>query len=79
MDTDSTKETPRAVAGSLFDHWIDGVEEGVRSRVRDFIEAMLEEELSQVLARPRYGRRQAGEAGDGCSCRGCAMAIASAA
>jgi putative transposase len=28
--------------------------------VRDFIETMLEEELSQTLARPRYGRRDAG-------------------
>ena len=37
----------------------------MRSRVRDFIETMLEEELSQALARPRYGRRRVGEAGDG--------------
>jgi Transposase IS66 family len=28
----------------------------VRSRVRDFIETMMEEELEAVLSRPRYGR-----------------------
>jgi hypothetical protein len=28
----------------------------VRSRVRDFIETMVEEELEAVLSRPRYGR-----------------------
>jgi len=27
----------------------------VRSRVRDFIETMMEEELDAVLSRPRYG------------------------
>lgn len=31
----------------------------VLSRVRDFIETTLEEELSQTLARPPYGRRDA--------------------
>jgi putative transposase len=65
MNQDSPNEPARADEGSLFDNWIDAIEDGVRSRVRDFIETMLEEELSQVLARPRYGRRQAGEAGDG--------------
>jgi putative transposase len=64
MNEDSTKEMSRAGEGSLFDNWIDAIEDGVRSRVRDFIETLLEEELSQVLARPRYGRRQAGDAGD---------------
>ncbi len=37
----------------------------MRSRVRNFIETMLEEELSQALARPRCGRRQADDASDG--------------
>src|ERR1700757_1754211 len=40
----------------LFDDWFDPIESGVRSRVRDFIETMMEEELDAVLARPRYGR-----------------------
>jgi len=67
MDKDSTKGTDRADEGSLLDNWIDAIECGVRSRVREFIEALLEEELSQALARPRYGRRQAGEAAEGLS------------
>ena len=62
MNEGSTKDPARAGEGWLFDNWIDAIEDGVRSRVRDFIETMLEEELSQALARPRYGRRQAGEA-----------------
>ena len=40
----------------LLDDWFDAIEDGVRVRVRGFIEAMLEEELSGVLSRPRYGR-----------------------
>jgi transposase-like protein len=40
----------------LFDDWFDPIEFGVRSRVRDFIETMMEEELDSVLSRPRYGR-----------------------
>src|SRR5947209_18329399 len=63
MNKNSTKDPVRADEGGLFDSWIDAIEDGLRSRVRDFIETMLEEELSQVLARPRYGRRQAGGAG----------------
>src|SRR5947208_7120507 len=63
MDEDITKDPVRAGEGSLFDNWIDAIEDGVRSRVRDFIETMLEEELSQVLGRPRYVRRQPGETG----------------
>jgi putative transposase len=70
MNENSTKDPTRADEGALFDNWIDIVEDGVRSRVRGFIETMLEEELSQVLARPRYGRRQAGETGDGATASG---------
>ncbi len=40
----------------LFDNWFDPIESGVRGRVRDFIETMMEEELDAVLSRPRYGR-----------------------
>src|ERR1700680_4839998 len=43
-------------APQLFDSWFDPIEFGVRSRVRDFIETMMEEELEAVLSRPRYGR-----------------------
>ena len=65
MDKDITKGTDRAAEGSVFDCWTDAIEDGVRGRVRNFIEALLEEELSQALARPRYGRRQAGEGAGG--------------
>jgi putative transposase len=44
------------MAAQLFDNWFDPIEFGVRSRVRDFIETMMEEELEAVLSRPRYGR-----------------------
>jgi putative transposase len=43
----------------LFDNWFDPIEDGVRARVRGFIETMLEEELDVALSRPRYGRWKA--------------------
>ena len=43
-------------APQLFNDWFDPVESAVRSRVRDFIETMMEEELDAMLCRPRYGR-----------------------
>ena len=43
--------------GLLFDSWFDPIEDGLRAKVRGFIEAMIEEELTTALARPRYGRR----------------------
>ena len=55
------KEAGVAADRLLFDDWFDAIEDGVRSRVRGFIEAMLEEELSGALSRPRYGRRKPGE------------------
>src|SRR3979411_1632490 len=41
----------------LFDNWFDPIETELRTKVRGFIEAMIEGELETVLARPRYGRR----------------------
>jgi len=42
-----------------FRQLFDPIEDGVRERVRGFIETMLEEELDCALSRPRYdgGRR----------------------
>ena len=55
--TQSDSATAAAeTAPQLFDNWFDPIEFGVRSRVRDFIETMMEEELEAVLSRPRYGR-----------------------
>ncbi len=61
MTRDTTKETAVAAEVLLFDNWFDAIEDGVRARVRGFIETMLEEELSDALSRPRYGRRKPGE------------------
>jgi putative transposase len=41
----------------LFDSWFDPIESGVRNRVREFIETMMEDELEAALSRPRYARR----------------------
>src|SRR5271157_2380851 len=61
MTKDTTKEAAAAAEGLLFDDWFDAIEDGVRARVRGFIETMLEEELCEALSRPRYGRRKSGE------------------
>src|SRR5712691_11734088 len=50
----SQPQTETAV--HLFDNWFDPIEAGVRARVRDFIQAMIEGELDTALSRPRYGR-----------------------
>jgi putative transposase len=44
--------------GLLFDSWFDPIEDGLRAKVRGFIETMMEEELTTALSRPRYGRRR---------------------
>lgn len=61
MTKDTTKGAAVAAEVLLFDDWFDVIEDGVRARVRGFIETMLEEELSRALSRPRYGRRKPGE------------------
>ena len=57
----STKAAAVAAGIMLFDNWLDPIEDGVRERVRGFIEMMLEEDLDQALSRPRYGRRKASD------------------
>jgi transposase-like protein len=42
----------------LFDNWFDPIEAGLRDRVRELIQDMIEGELDQVLLRPRYARRR---------------------
>ena len=57
MKEATTKRSAEQPDGKLlFDDWIDPIETGVRSRVRDFIEAMIEEELADLLGRSRYAR-----------------------
>src|ERR1700757_2694231 len=41
----------------LLDNWFDAIEVGLRERVREFIQAMIESELETALARPRHGPR----------------------
>src|SRR3954470_15552218 len=55
MEKDST--SPRG-SEALFagEAWFDPIEAGVRDRIRGFIEAMLEEELTAALGRGRYER-----------------------
>ena len=48
MTKDTMKESAAAAEVLLFDDWFDAIEDGVRARVRGFIETMLEEELSGV-------------------------------
>src|SRR5215216_4419512 len=60
-----TSNTTTACTGEaedlLFDSWFDPIEDGLRAKVRGFIETMIEEELTSALSRPRYGRRREGE------------------
>jgi putative transposase len=44
-------------AEHVFDNWFDPIEAGLRDRVRELIQAMIEGELDGVLSRPRYARR----------------------
>ena len=52
------KNSPGTPEASLFDGtaWFDPIEIGVRERVRGFIDALLEEELTEALGRGRYHR-----------------------
>jgi putative transposase len=65
MRTDTTKTAADVADEKLFDNWFDPVETELRTKVRGFIEAMIEEELEMALARPRYGRRSGLPAEDG--------------
>ena len=44
-------------AVDILDHWFDPIEAGLRDRVREFIQTMIESELKTALSRPRYARR----------------------
>lgn len=61
MTSPTTKTAAVQPAGAttacLFDTWFDPIETAVRSRMRSFIETLIESELEAALDRPRYGRR----------------------
>ncbi|MDR9395773.1 MAG: IS256 family transposase [Roseovarius sp.] len=59
---DEATKTDQA-APLLGAEWSDPLEDGVRSRVRDFIETILEEELEAALGRGRYERKSDGATG----------------
>ena len=61
MTSNSTKlpvlGSDAEIAVGLLDEWFDPIEAGLRDRVRDIIQTMIESELEAVLSRPRYARR----------------------
>ncbi len=62
MTMDSTKPTISSAEGEHFlcDDWFDPLETGVRTRIRGFIEELLEAELDAALGRDRYERSGTG-------------------
>ena len=60
MDETTTTSAPSPLLGA---GWSDPIEDGVRGRVRAFIEAILEEELEAALGRGRYERAEDGPRG----------------
>jgi transposase-like protein len=58
-------QSEAGTAEHLLDHWFDAIEVGLRERVREFIQAMIESELEVALARPRYGRRPTADVENG--------------
>src|SRR5207302_1540676 len=61
MTSNSTKlpvlGSDAEIAAGFLDEWFDRIEAGLRDRVREFIQTMIESELEAVLSRPRYARR----------------------
>src|SRR5438876_12193362 len=55
--TSSPLQSEAASAVHLLDDWFDPIEAGLRGRVREFIQTMIESELEVALSRPRYARR----------------------
>src|SRR5467141_3706889 len=62
-------QSPAEAAIPLLDDWFDPIEAGLRDRVHELIQAMIESELEAALSRPRYARRPKGACGkaDGAS------------
>jgi putative transposase len=58
MTMDSTKSSATSIEGDHFlcDDWFDPLESRVRTRIRGFIEELLEAELDAALGRARYER-----------------------
>src|SRR5207237_5375380 len=73
MSNNSTKsvalQSEAGTAIHLLDDWFDPIEAGLRDRVRELIQGMIESELEAALSRPRYARgpKKASENADGAS------------
>ena len=67
MKMDTIKATAESAEGTLFlgDDWFDPWEAGARTRLRGFIEELLEAERDAALGRDRYERPRLGETGVG--------------
>ena len=65
MTTDSTAPAAGAAETALFlgEDWFDPLEAGVRTRIRSFIEELLEAELEAALGRKRYERGRTPQTG----------------
>jgi hypothetical protein len=61
-----TRDTANVLVG---EGWRYGLEAGVCGRIRDFIEDLLEQELTVALGRARYARPRASERGKRICCR----------
>jgi putative transposase len=63
MKADTIKPPADAAEATLFlgDDWFDPLETGVRTRIRGFIEELLEAELDAALGRDRYERPRLAE------------------
>ena len=55
--TSPVLQSAAETAVDLLDDWFDPIEAGLRDRVREFIQTMIESELETALCRPRYARR----------------------
>jgi len=56
MKSDSTSRDSNQPAMLLVDDWFDPIEASLRAGAREFIETLLEEELSTALSRPLSAR-----------------------
>src|SRR5246127_3759762 len=72
MTKDSTRPTASSTDEEHFlcDDWFDPLETGVRTRIRGFIEDLLEAELDAALGRARYERVGVGGVGSAKSAAG---------
>jgi putative transposase len=65
MPSNTTTARADEAEDLVFDSWFDPIEDGLRAKVRGFIETMIEEELTSALSRPRYARHPDGAGGAG--------------